>query len=113
MRLSPGASSLRFGALRREFALAVERQLALILLPQRREARPEISADEQEQERHGQVVEGIDGVHHHPGEESAAGDLRIRKPTAAATVPGLLEPHRLLIADGVFRSPRELRLVAD
>src|SRR5713226_10593801 len=97
--------------LERQFAFALPAQTALILLVERGESGPIISADEQQQERDRGKIDGLDGEPHHENEIAANGQLRVGQPAAAAPVLRVFDLD-LTVADRVFWRAGEAALNA-
>src|SRR5258708_27742958 len=68
---------------RRAGALALEGELALMLLPQRRESSPIVAAHEQQQEGRRQIVEAFDREGCHREEPRAEAEFRVAEPPPA------------------------------
>src|SRR5580765_7185211 len=107
------AECLGFDLLRGDLAGAFKSQLALVLVPQRGDARPVVAAHEQRQEGNRQVVVGIDGVPNDGQEERAHRELEVREPTAAAPVGRVGELYFLSAAYGIFSGAGEPGLVTN
>src|SRR5258706_12393460 len=97
--------------LERQFAFALPAQAALILLVERGESGPIVSADEKQQERDRGKIDGLNSERHHENEIAANGQLGVGQPAAAAPVLRVFDFY-LTVADRVFRSAGEAGLNA-
>ena len=70
----------------RQFLSAFPLQLIAVFLIQRRESRPQITADEQQQEWQREIVHGFNRKIHHVYEIRANRQFRVRQPTALAFI---------------------------